>query len=220
MVGEATHLPNITFFNPTYDFPHFNFNTSKYRKRIIYLDRSSIRIHPWLHLLRGEDETLFPCLENTYTLHPFENDQIFGWEKKITKAYASEIKNQVLHIPPNTAANVLRGKNNIAIKTKHNLDGGKWTIHTYTRQNGRKDNVVPRKMPERIDTRNNYRVATEGAYGGLILEWCDDDDCCMLKVIEVLDLWGSAGSLVMVVMVWMEEIDGYGGLVIVNEIRG
>jgi hypothetical protein len=31
---------------------------------------------------------------------------------------------------------------------------------------------------------------------------------------------GSAGSLVMVVMVWMEEIDGYGGLVIVNEIRG
>ncbi|WJX19158.1 hypothetical protein P8452_08876 [Trifolium repens] len=58
------------------------------------------------------------------------------------------------------------------------------------------------------------------AYGGLILEWCDEDDCCMLKVIEVLDLWGSAGSLVMVVMVWMEEIDGYGGLVIVNEIRG
>jgi hypothetical protein len=51
---------------------------------------------PLSSFFKGEDETLFPCLENTYTLHPFENDQIFGWEKKITKAYASEIKNQVL----------------------------------------------------------------------------------------------------------------------------
>ncbi|WJX56921.1 hypothetical protein P8452_42532 [Trifolium repens] len=90
-------------------------------------------------LFKAEDEALFPCLKNTYTLHPFENDQIFGWQQKITKPYTSEMKNQVLHIPKKTAEFVLRGKKEITIKTKHNLNGGKWTIHTYTRPNGTKD---------------------------------------------------------------------------------
>jgi hypothetical protein len=26
------------------------------------------------------------------------------------------------------------------------------------------------------------------------LEWCDEDDCYMFKVIEVLDLWGLSGA--------------------------
>jgi hypothetical protein len=47
-------------------------------------------------VFKAEDETRYPMLENTYTLHPFENDQIFGWEQKITRPYASDMKNQVL----------------------------------------------------------------------------------------------------------------------------
>ncbi|WJX67724.1 hypothetical protein P8452_52168 [Trifolium repens] len=90
-------------------------------------------------VFKAEDETLYPMLENTYTLHPFENDQIFGWEQKITRPYASDMKNQVLHIPKKAVEYVIRGKKEITIKTRHNLDGSKWTIHTYTRPNGRKD---------------------------------------------------------------------------------
>jgi hypothetical protein len=33
------------------------------------------------------DETIKPFENNTYTLHPYNNDQIFGWEQKVTKAY-------------------------------------------------------------------------------------------------------------------------------------
>jgi hypothetical protein len=39
-----------------------------------------------------------------------------------------------------------------------------------------------------------FLICDEGRYGGLILEWCDEDDCYMLKVIEVLDLWGLSGA--------------------------
>jgi hypothetical protein len=39
---------------------------------------------------------IFPFQDNTYTLHPYENDQLFGWEYKVSQAMASEKKNQVL----------------------------------------------------------------------------------------------------------------------------
>jgi hypothetical protein len=41
-------------------------------------------------------ETIFPFNDNTYTLHPYEDDQLFGWEQKISKAMACNTKNQVL----------------------------------------------------------------------------------------------------------------------------
>ncbi|WJX45289.1 hypothetical protein P8452_32180 [Trifolium repens] len=85
------------------------------------------------------ENIIFPFQDNTYILHPYENDQLFGWEYKVTQAMASETKNQVLRIPPNTGKSILRGRNSITIKTQANLDGCRWTIHTYTRENGRKE---------------------------------------------------------------------------------
>ncbi|KAK2448915.1 hypothetical protein P8452_12922 [Trifolium repens] len=61
----------------------------------------------------------------------------------MTEAATNNKKNQVLHIPPETAQYVLRGRKNITIKTMHNLNGTNLTITTYittyTRPNGRKD---------------------------------------------------------------------------------
>jgi hypothetical protein len=42
------------------------------------------------------EQTNLPFQANTYTLHPYENDQMFGWEQKVSNALASQTKNQVL----------------------------------------------------------------------------------------------------------------------------
>jgi hypothetical protein len=42
------------------------------------------------------ENIILPFQDNTYTLHPYENDQLFGWEYKVSQAMASETKNQVL----------------------------------------------------------------------------------------------------------------------------
>jgi hypothetical protein len=42
------------------------------------------------------EQTIMPFQDNTYTLHPFENDDLFGWEQKVSHALASSTKNQVL----------------------------------------------------------------------------------------------------------------------------
>ncbi|WJX23592.1 hypothetical protein P8452_12791 [Trifolium repens] len=86
-----------------------------------------------------ESDDEYVIQSHNYILHAFENDGVFGWEKIMTEASANNKKNQVLHIPPQTAEYVLRGKKNITIKTLHNLNGTNLTITTYTRPNGRKD---------------------------------------------------------------------------------
>jgi hypothetical protein len=42
------------------------------------------------------NQTMKPFERNTYTLHQFDDDGMFGWEQTVTKALASETKNQVL----------------------------------------------------------------------------------------------------------------------------
>jgi hypothetical protein len=42
------------------------------------------------------EQTIMPFDTNTYTLHSYDNDQMFGWEQMVSQALASERKNQVL----------------------------------------------------------------------------------------------------------------------------
>ncbi|WJX95018.1 hypothetical protein P8452_76382 [Trifolium repens] len=86
-----------------------------------------------------ESDDEYVIQSHNYILHDFDNDGVFGWERIMTEAAANDKKNQVLHIPPQTAQYVLRDMKNIKIKTLHNLNGSNLTITTYTRPNGRKD---------------------------------------------------------------------------------
>ncbi|WJX61686.1 hypothetical protein P8452_46754 [Trifolium repens] len=75
---------------------------------------------------------------DTYILHKYNDGRVFGSSLKVSEAYASHRKDQVLHVPPRTAMCVLRGKKNIIIKTHHMLDGTNCNIKTYTKKKGRK----------------------------------------------------------------------------------
>ncbi|WJX36072.1 hypothetical protein P8452_23988 [Trifolium repens] len=75
---------------------------------------------------------------DTYILHKYDDDHVFGWSLKVSEAYASQRKDQVLHVLPRTAMCVLRGKKSIIIKTHHMLDGTNCNIKNYTKKKGRK----------------------------------------------------------------------------------
>ncbi|WJX57348.1 hypothetical protein P8452_42919 [Trifolium repens] len=63
-----------------------------------------------------------------YTLREYDNDRLYDWEHIIR-----DTKSQVEHIPPKTAAHVLRNRNKIKICTRHNGDDTKCTIKSYKR---------------------------------------------------------------------------------------
>ncbi|PNX83105.1 hypothetical protein L195_g039143 [Trifolium pratense] len=79
--------------------------------------------------------------DNTYILHEFENDGIFGWETIVSESCASNQKQQVLHIPASTARKVFKDRKSVVIRTLHELDGIECSIFTYTRKDkkGRKE---------------------------------------------------------------------------------
>ncbi|CAJ2645894.1 unnamed protein product [Trifolium pratense] len=73
--------------------------------------------------------------DDTYTLPEFENDRHYGWETIVTECNSSDKRAQVLNLPSRTAKHVLRGRNNIVLRTRHNMDQTICTIKTYTLKN-------------------------------------------------------------------------------------
>ncbi|WJX72464.1 hypothetical protein P8452_56346 [Trifolium repens] len=78
----------------------------------------------------SEDESVIADVDNvpdgdTYTLLNMKTIVclVGTWELTVTEAYARDINNQVLHIPPRTAEYVLRKRKSIVLKTQHNFDG-------------------------------------------------------------------------------------------------
>ncbi|KAK2354595.1 hypothetical protein QL285_092095 [Trifolium repens] len=76
----------------------------------------------------GENEVMFVSDTPDYCLHPFDKDDVFGWEKTIKTT-----KPQVAHFPPRTAAGVVRDMKKIKIRTRHYGDNTDATIVSYQR---------------------------------------------------------------------------------------
>ncbi|WJX18278.1 hypothetical protein P8452_08091 [Trifolium repens] len=79
----------------------------------------------------SEDEDMFVSDTPEYCLHPFDKDDVFGWEKTIKTT-----RTQVAHFPPKTAAGVVRDMKKIKIRTRHNGDNTDCTIVSYQRVPG------------------------------------------------------------------------------------
>ncbi|WJX39067.1 hypothetical protein P8452_26655 [Trifolium repens] len=84
----------------------------------------------------AEDDEMYVSDTDDYTLREYDNDRHYGWEHIIR-----DTKSQVEHIPPKTAAHVLRNREKIKIRTRHNGDGTKCTIKSYKR-----DEAAPTEM--------------------------------------------------------------------------